>query len=117
MNGKLDFRPHLFVLGILKESNIGMGRQLLASCLTGEEDERIVKLRLNRLVNYSTLPLYQKKDIFDLVDLLQQKGYIELKEVQSKSYIKVFQLTKRGEEELKNPSSKIVPRKSFEGYY
>jgi superfamily I DNA/RNA helicase len=94
-----------------------MGRQLLVSCLIGEEDERIVKLRLNRLVNYSTLPLYDKKDVFELLDLLQQKGYIELKPIDNKSYIKVLAITKKGEEELKNPKAEVKQKKSFDGYY
>ncbi len=110
-------KPHICILELVKESRLGMGRQLLASCITGEKDNRIKKLKLDKLVYYDSLPLYDKKDIFELVDILVYKGLLKFVPVKNKKYIKVLELTKQGEEELKNPSSEIKLTKSFEGFY
>lgn len=112
-----EFLPHILVLGLIKESSIGMGRSLLSSCLRGERDDRLVKLKLNRLVHYGSLPLYDTKDIFELLDLMQGKGMIELKGLPSNKFIKVLGITAKGEEELKNPSQKLKPNNNFEGHY
>ncbi len=115
---KFDFKPHILALGLLKETSVNMGRQLFASCLIGKEDERAIKLRLNKLIHFGSLPLYDEKDALELIDLLQQKGYVEQKPLDAnRQYIKILAITKKGEDELKNPSADIKPRKSFEGYY
>ena len=110
-------KPHICVLELVKESRIGMGRQLLASCITGEEDNRIKKLKLDKLVYYGSLPLYDKKDIFELIDILIYKGLLKFVPVKDKKYIKILELTKLGEKELKTPSSDFKLTKSFEGFY
>lgn len=110
-------KPHICVLGIVEESNIGMGRQLLASCLNGENSERIKKLNLHKLVYYDSLPLYDKKDVFELVDLLVYKGFLKFVPVKNNKFMKVLELTDTGKEELKNPNSDLKLSKSFDGFY
>ena len=110
-------KPHICILGTVEGSSLGMGRQLLASCLTGEDNERIRKLKLNKLVYYDSLPLYDKKDIFELVDLLVYKGFLKFVPVKSNKFIKVLELTESGKEELKHPNSELKLTKSFDGFY
>ena len=111
------FKAHISVLGLIKESQIGLGRQLLADVITGDESARIKKLRLDKLIHFSTLPLYDKKDVFELLDLLLYKKFIEYKPIPNNKFIKVLSVTAKGEEELKNPSEELKLTKSFEGYY
>ena len=101
-------KPHICILGLINESNLGMGRQLLSECVTGEENNRIKKLKLNKLIHYETLPLYDKKDVFEILDILLYKKYIKYKAVKSNKFIRVLELTKKGLEELNNPSDEYL---------
>ena len=112
-----DFKPHVLILGLINESNLGMGRQLLASCIIGEENEKIRKLKLDRLVHFGSLPLYEKKDVFELVDVLINKKFIEFVPLATNRYIRVLGITEKGKEELKNPSQDINGSKDFSGHY
>jgi len=94
-----------------------MGRQLLASCLIGEENDRIKKLKLDKLLLYDSLPLYDKKDVFELVDLLIYKSLIKYVPVKNNKFIKILEITQKGLEEIKNPSEELKLSKSFEGFY
>jgi len=110
-------KPHLSILGLIVESNLGLGRQLVAEVLTGELNSRIKKLKLDKLVHFDSLPLYDKKDIFELMDLLLYKKYIEYRPVPNNKFIKVLHLTEKGKDELRNPCDDITVTKSFNGYY
>lgn len=110
-------KPHICVLNLINESNLGMGRQLLCECLIGEINDRTKKLRLNKLVHFESLPLYDKKDIFEIVDLLVYKKFLEFVPVKSNKFMKVLSITKKGLVELDNPTEKLKIEKSFESYY
>ena len=110
-------KPHVCLLNLVNESRMGMGRQLVAEVITGEDNDRIKKLKLDKLIYYDSLPLYDKKDIFELINLLTYKQFLEFIPVKSNKFIKVLSLTKKGIDELKNPSSDLKLEKSFESYY
>ncbi|MCM2326235.1 MAG: UvrD-helicase domain-containing protein, partial [Candidatus Woesearchaeota archaeon] len=109
-------RPHTFILGLLWESDVNMGRQLLSECMVGEVNERTKKLRLNKLVNFGALPLYEKKDVLDLIDVLLNRKLLELRPLPSNKFIKVLGLTDKGREEYANPTD-LKTEKSFDGMY
>jgi superfamily I DNA/RNA helicase len=110
-------KPHICVLGLLQETHIGMGRVLLSEVIRGEVNDRIKKLKLNKLVYYDSLPLYDKRDIMELIDLLVYKAFIKFEPIKSNKFIKVLVLTDKGLDELKNPSSEIKLEKNFDGFY
>jgi superfamily I DNA/RNA helicase len=108
-------QPHLMVLGMVKDAPFAMGRQLLADCLAGEDCERIRKLKLNKCVYYSSLPLYQHEDIFELIDLMLRKGLLKYSTINK--YMKVLEITPMGLEELNDPKLDLKINHSFEGHY
>ncbi|NTV23396.1 MAG: UvrD-helicase domain-containing protein [Nanoarchaeota archaeon] len=113
----MEFKPHIFILGAIKDSPVNIGRQLLAQVIVGEGDERTAKLRLNRMVQFGSLPLYDKKDVLELTDQMISKGLIELSGLPGNTYIKVLSLTPKGLAELKNPSAALQLGKSYDGPY
>ncbi len=110
-------KPHICVLGMVANSNINLGRQLLAECLIGENNERIKKLRLHKNVYYNSIPLYDKKDALQLIDLLLDKKYLELRGLQTNKFIKVLQLTEKGAKELENPTDLVKIGKKLDTLY
>ncbi|MFH2020332.1 MAG: UvrD-helicase domain-containing protein [archaeon] len=112
-----DPKAHALILGMLKDASIGMGRQLLAQCMTGELDDRIVKFKLNKSIYFNSLPLYDKKDILELSDIMMMKGLIELRPIPQNKFIKVLALTDRGEKELIKPELELSLRKDYNSYY
>jgi superfamily I DNA/RNA helicase len=110
-------QPHVLVLGLINESHIGMGRQLLASCITGEKDDRAQKLGLTRLINFGSLPLYGKNDVFELLDVMLQKGLLEYNTLSNNRFAKVLSLTEKGKNELMKPQLDLTFKRSYEGHY
>ncbi len=105
--------PHLFVLGLVKEAPFNMGRRLLASCLIGKETERIKRLGLHKLVNFGTLPLYDKTDIYELIDSLVYKKCLKLAQVGPNKFMKVISITQKGLDELNSPSEEFSIKKGL----
>ena len=74
---KLLNQPHIKVLKLIKELNFSIGRRLMAEVLRGEENNRIKKLKFHYKNNFGALGLYAAQDIFELLDIMISKNFIE----------------------------------------
>jgi len=110
-------KPHLTVLGLLDSVYLNLGKTIISDCLIGEDTERIRSLNLNKNIYYSSLPLFQREDVFELIDILIKKKLIESVPLKGKPYIKTLQITKKGKEEIKEQRLDIDLKKNFKGYY
>ncbi len=94
---------YLFILKALKEMPFNPGRNLLRDYLQGEESESILKHKLNRFANFATLA-YTDEELNDLIAKVERKGYIEYVSLPQNKFIRLLQITKKGLEELQNPT-------------
>lgn len=94
---------YLFVLRAVRDMPFGVGRKLLSDFLQGNPTEQIQKHNLNKFSSFGSLA-YDNKEISSLITLLDRNGFIEYKPIESNKFIKVIQITDKGEKEIINPS-------------
>jgi superfamily I DNA/RNA helicase len=113
----MEDKPHILVLGMLRDSPISMGKQLLCSCMVGENEDRIKRFRLDRVSYFGGLPLYDKKDVSDLIDLMVRRGLLELKPIPDNHFIKVIWMTDKGKGEFDKKEMDLSLQKDFSASY
>ncbi|MFH0876288.1 MAG: UvrD-helicase domain-containing protein [archaeon] len=100
---KLKFQPHVNILRLIEDLRFGCGKMLVAAVLTGEANNQVKKLRLNKKAYFSSLTLYSKEDVLELLDILIAKNYLEYSK-ESGTFYKTLKLTEKGKNELRSPS-------------
>ena len=93
---------HVKVLSLLEEMPFSAGKKFLAEILKGEQTQRIKKLKLNRLQNFSALELYEYKDIYELIEKMKIKGLIRVNQCRTSRFLPVIECTKKGVNVLEN---------------
>ena len=115
---------YLFILKALREMPFNPGKRLLRDYLQGEESESILRNKLNKFKNFGTLA-YDDDELNDLIAKVERKKFVEYVSLPQNKFIRLLQITKKGLEEIKNPtrfeevkSSKITSedRKMFEQF-
>ncbi|MBR9701117.1 UvrD-helicase domain-containing protein, partial [Candidatus Woesearchaeota archaeon] len=82
----------------------GMGKNLLLDVLTGSKDnETVMRHRLDREQLFGCLSGFSKDEVSQMLSRMRVNGLVEQRAVPGKSYYKVFRLTQKGKEELRNP--------------
>lgn len=105
---------YLYVLKSLNEIPFPIGRNLLIDFLKGnKKNPSIEKNSLNLLQNFSSLKDLDEKEISFLIDTLIKKQFIELSPAIFKKEIKVLGITKKGQEELIQPTLKQKKQKIY----
>jgi len=107
-NPELDY---LYVLRAITEIPFPVGKKLLISFLQRDIfNKSIMKNKLDKLKNFGKLRYYTEDKIDALIERLALNGMIELKKLEEDSFFKVYFITKKGKDELDNPS---MPKKKI----
>tara|TARA_Y100000310_G_C20701281_1_gene830134 strand:+ start:6365 stop:8422 length:2058 start_codon:yes stop_codon:yes gene_type:complete len=99
----MDENDYLCVLKAVRDMPFGVGRKLLSDFLQGNPKEQIQKHGLHKLSSYGSLA-YSDAEIASLITLLERNGFIEFKPIATNKFVKVIQITQKGEKEILNPS-------------
>lgn len=103
---------YLFVLRAIKEIPFNVGKKLLIDFLRGDSDNKsIYNNKLFDLDSFGSLA-YDEYELGDLIDALVSQGFIGFDFVNGKKFWKVMVLTRKGEDELANPSMYKKPVKN-----
>ncbi|MBT4257611.1 UvrD-helicase domain-containing protein [archaeon] len=98
-------KEYLFVLKALNELPFPVGRKLLGDFLMGDmTNKSILKNNLYDLHNFSELRHLSPGKIEGLIEELSRKGLIEYSSSTYNKFIKVLGITRKGEDELINPT-------------
>ncbi|MBT4174213.1 UvrD-helicase domain-containing protein [archaeon] len=99
----MDENDYLCVLKAVRDMPFGVGRKLLSDFLQGNPKEQIQKHNLFKLSSYGSLA-YSDAEIASLISLLERNGFIEFKPIATNKFVKVIQITQKGEKEILNPT-------------
>ncbi len=99
----MDENDYLCVLRAVRDMPFGVGRKLLSDFLQGNPTEQIQKHNLNKFSSFGTLA-YDNKEINSLITLLERNSFIEYKGIEGNKFIKVIQITGKGEKEIITPT-------------
>ncbi len=95
---------YLFVLKALNELPFNVGKKLLTEFLQGKESHKTIKKHnLHKLNNFGSLA-YSSDELTPIITRLIHKNFIELKSIKGNNFWKVLNLTKKGREEISNPT-------------
>ncbi|MCF7866988.1 UvrD-helicase domain-containing protein [Candidatus Woesearchaeota archaeon] len=95
---------YLFVLAAVKELPFNVGKKLLIDFLRGDESNNsVMNNSLFELENFGALA-YEKEELDALIEDLLGQGFLGYDFVQGKKFWKIIEITKKGKEELINPS-------------
>ena len=90
-------RDHCTVFSLLAEMPFPVGKKLLVQVLRGEMNERVRKLRFDKLLYFGSLGGYSEEELHVFLDVLKSDGFLHI--TLQKNRYPVLQLTKAGEKE------------------
>ena len=93
---------HIKVLRLVNRLEFPVGRKLLAAILHGDMTNQIRQLSLHRLLEHSSLDLYDYKDIYELLDRMLFDNLIEISRAKNARYLPVLTITPKGKKEMEN---------------
>ncbi len=99
----MDENDYLCVLKAVRDMPFGVGRKLLSDFLQGNPKEQIQKHSLYKFHSYGSLA-YSDAEIASLISLLERNGFIEFAPIATNKFVKVIQITEKGEKEILNPT-------------
>jgi superfamily I DNA/RNA helicase len=100
--GEMDY---LCVLQGLQEIPFGVGKKLLIEFLQGlDSNQSITKNRLYKKESFGILRGYEEEELSDMIESLILNGLIRTASIEGNKFWKVLELTKKGVQELKEPS-------------
>jgi len=99
----MDENDYLCVLKAVRDMPFGVGRKLLSDFLQGNPKEQIQKHGLHKLPSYGSLA-YSDAEISSLISLLERNSFIEFAPIATNKFVKVIQITTKGEKEILNPT-------------
>ncbi len=95
---------YLFVLKALQDIPFGVGRKLLMEFLQGSsKHESIKRNRLDKLESFGSLA-YGTDELSSLIDGLVMNDFIKQVAVKGNAFVKVYELSSKGQQEIKDPS-------------
>ena len=100
-------RDHLVVFRLLVELDFPVGKKLLAQVLRGEEDAKILRLKLDRKVNHGALGGYEESDLINFIDYLISKGLLAIHQQNGKYPVVTLTTAGENELELRNLSMRV----------
>src|SRR3989344_2885548 len=93
---------YIRILKALQELPFKIGKKSLIEFLQGKETPRIIKNRLYTLATYNTIDK-PEHDLSQEIEKLIINGMIKLTASQENKFLKLLQLTKKGEQEINDP--------------
>ncbi|MFZ5954810.1 MAG: UvrD-helicase domain-containing protein [Nanoarchaeota archaeon] len=100
----MDEKEHLKILKALNEIPFQVGKNLLIDFLTGDTSNKsIFKNSLDNLKNFNSTKL-DKQELRDCIDDLIKNKFIEVSGTLSNPFLKLLNITSKGQQELLKPS-------------
>src|SRR3989344_6160176 len=93
---------YIRILKALQELPFKIGKKSLIEFLQGKETPRIIKNRLYTLATYNTIDK-PEHDLSQEIEKLIINGMIKLTASQENKFLKLLQITKKGEQEINDP--------------
>ena len=104
---KMDSKEfdYLKILQAIQEMPFNVGKNLLIDFLNGDiKNESIKRNRLDKESLFGFFQLYTKQEIEETIENLLHNNLIEHKQLKEHKFIKVIELTDKGNKEIINPS-------------
>ncbi len=96
---------HIKILYLIREVPFPLGKKFLAEIIKGEHNNRIKKFKLSKLENFGALELYDYKDIYELIEKMKIRGFLQITQDRGSRYLPVLKCTKKGEKEIETGGS------------
>ncbi|MGM5482082.1 MAG: UvrD-helicase domain-containing protein [Nanobdellota archaeon] len=89
---KRKISPEEKVIRVLNELDYPFGKRLIAEVLKGELTPRIKKLKLNQLLSFGALELYDFPDIYELLDNMVFQGILKVEKSHKTGFLPVVMI-------------------------
>ncbi len=101
IDGDLEY---LYIIKAMQELPFSVGKNLLADFIIGSyKNKSISKNRLDELHHFGILN-WEKQKVLDFIEKLRRAKLIEEKSPDYNKFVKIFELTLKGQNELLNPT-------------
>ena len=95
---------YVFILKALEEIPFGVGKKLLIDFLQGKEtNESVARNNLHLHEMFGSMA-YSNQELNSMIDSLLLNGMVQLVSVKGNTFWKVLELSRKGREEINNPS-------------
>jgi superfamily I DNA/RNA helicase len=102
------------ILGAISELPFPVGRRLLCNVLQGNgSDKQVSRHKFSKLKCFGTMA-FTDDELAEVIDKLLLNKFIDYESLRGNRFVKVIGLTRKGAQELKNPTLKEIPATRYE---